>query len=643
MATLTRENNPGANGPAVPPKPTLMPVIRENVPEVLRRLRRWVCWRWTWNGKKWDKPPYDPRTGRHASSTDQRTWVAFDVALAAHQRGEFDGIGIVLGDLGDGRWLSGADYDDVIRGGKVEPWAFFTAAAVNSYGDVSPSGTGLKQLVFRRLGPGGCVGQGLGFEVYDSGRYFTVTGHRCEWLPSTISTDAAYLDHARRTLIEKKGRSIVEWVNWHPGILDRPSGDDGASLPTLKRSRPFVPVCADPQTDRELALEALEHISSARAEGYHDWLAVGMALHSVSDDLLGAWDSWSKASRKFAEGICARKWRSFGRFTGKRYTLGSLIHWAKETGWVPPGGRRRREYLARQLVRKSGQKAAEQAASDGASEPSRPRCPKEHLCGNPKLRWFEKVGGGFELDIARCNCHRCMPCLLHHKAEEKKRMMAAVRAVYDQGGAVYHLAATNADKKSIQREIAKERKAGNGGQYYYVNVANDRIEFVTTARVPGVGPALSLPAALAAVKQMIDLAVLRGGPKRTSFGRGGGGWERSKTELAKGQQGEPRKYMGKWKAPKDTFFRIGERFNREVRTLYLAAGPAMKRFVLEAVESDPDYEALRCDLKIAASGGQGEPVPFPVPVRVLVTPVPANGPSPLWSDEEYDPAANPWA
>src|SRR5690606_13568791 len=87
--------------------------------------------------------------------------------------------------------------------------------------------------------------------------------------------------------------------------------------------------------DRELATAALAGLSAARADNYHDWVAVGMALHSVSSDLLGEWDSWSQASPKYQAGACAAKWASFG--TGSNLvSLGTLIYWAKQDGWKPP-------------------------------------------------------------------------------------------------------------------------------------------------------------------------------------------------------------------------------------------------------------------------------------------------------------------
>jgi primase-polymerase (primpol)-like protein len=69
-------------------------------------------------------------------------------ALDAHRRGEYDSIGITLGDIGDGRIRSGLDLDDCRdpESGDVAEWALWTTRQLDSYAEVSPSATGLKAL-----------------------------------------------------------------------------------------------------------------------------------------------------------------------------------------------------------------------------------------------------------------------------------------------------------------------------------------------------------------------------------------------------------------------------------------------------------------------------------------------------------------
>jgi len=89
-----------------------------------------------------------------------------------------------------------------------------------------------------------------------------------------------------------------------------------------------------PATEREKALAALGQLSKWRADGRETWLKVGMALHSVSPDLLPAWDSWSQSSAKYTPRECARQWRSFKPNGG--ISLGTLIAWAQhDSGALP--------------------------------------------------------------------------------------------------------------------------------------------------------------------------------------------------------------------------------------------------------------------------------------------------------------------
>jgi hypothetical protein len=86
-------------------------------------------------------------------------------------------------------------------------------------------------------------------------------------------------------------------------------------------------------SNEEWALSYLSALSSHRADDYDNWLAVGMALHSVSDSLLPEWENWSSQSPKYKPGDCEKKWKSFKR---QGVAIGSLAHMAKQDGWRSP-------------------------------------------------------------------------------------------------------------------------------------------------------------------------------------------------------------------------------------------------------------------------------------------------------------------
>ena len=175
------------------------------IPESLARLNRWVVWRNdALAGGRTTKVPYDARTMRRAKSNDPRTWGTYEDAQSAAQADEsVAGVGIMLGDLGDGRALCGIDLDDCIVGGAVVDEAAEIVRSIPTYWEVSPSGFGLKGFGYGKKPEGSrAVHQVDGFgqiEVYDSGRWFAVTGEYID------SYDVADVQQPLVSLLEKYG------------------------------------------------------------------------------------------------------------------------------------------------------------------------------------------------------------------------------------------------------------------------------------------------------------------------------------------------------------------------------------------------------------------------------------------------------
>ncbi|NBX50783.1 hypothetical protein EBT25_12790, partial [bacterium] len=84
--------------------------------------------------------------------------------------------------------------------------------------------------------------------------------------------------------------------------------------------------------DIKLATEATWGMPPEATDDYDIWIMVGQTLHSLDESLLDVWDEWSKQSDKYKEGECHKRWLSFSRNGGRG--IGSLIHAAKEYGWV---------------------------------------------------------------------------------------------------------------------------------------------------------------------------------------------------------------------------------------------------------------------------------------------------------------------
>src|SRR5215467_753992 len=110
---------------------------------------RWVMWceeiREAKNGKaqKPTKVPYSAMRDGKASSTNPDTWATRDKCNHAWKRVKArnpdtrGGVGVVLGDLGDGTHLMGLDLDGCRNSKKIAPWAKQILDRFESYTEVS--------------------------------------------------------------------------------------------------------------------------------------------------------------------------------------------------------------------------------------------------------------------------------------------------------------------------------------------------------------------------------------------------------------------------------------------------------------------------------------------------------------------------
>lgn len=109
-------------------------------------------------------------------------------------------------------------------------------------------------------------------------------------------------------------------------------------LPLLPERAKAAP-SADSMDGRDMnkALAALAFLPPADFTSYGDWLQVGMALHSVGEELLPSWIDWSRGmGEAFNEEECRSKWQTFSGDREGGLGLGSLIRLAKGYGYRPP-------------------------------------------------------------------------------------------------------------------------------------------------------------------------------------------------------------------------------------------------------------------------------------------------------------------
>jgi len=176
------------------------------IPEELLARSQWIAW-WSVVGEgcriqlpngrlsgvikaqaKPHKLPINPRTGGLAASTRPKTWSSAENASAAVKRWSLTGVGFVFTDSDP---YTGIDIDNCRDpvSGEIADWAWNIIRTLNSYTEISPSGTGVHTIVRGKLpvGKGNQVAHGDGkVEMFSRARYFTFTGIHVDGNPIEI-------------------------------------------------------------------------------------------------------------------------------------------------------------------------------------------------------------------------------------------------------------------------------------------------------------------------------------------------------------------------------------------------------------------------------------------------------------------------
>ena len=151
-------------------------ILNKNaIPEELITFPQWVAWKDKKrpNGKI-GKIPINPITGSFAKTSDPNTWGSFENAVEYFENNRLKGVGFVFSESDP---FVGIDIDDCISAdtGEIEPHAKEIIDQLNSYTEISPSGKGVHVIAKGSL-PFGWRKNG-NVEIYDNGRYFTITGN----------------------------------------------------------------------------------------------------------------------------------------------------------------------------------------------------------------------------------------------------------------------------------------------------------------------------------------------------------------------------------------------------------------------------------------------------------------------------------
>jgi len=144
--------------------------------ELIQR-KQWVTWRYEEGNNRKTKVLYNPTTKRRAKVNDPNTWVTFEQAQKAAS--QFDGIGFVFTKDDP---FTGIDLDKCVEDSVVSESAQELIDRFESYWETSVSGTGLHCIIKGKIPDEYRTGKGTGrrkdqIEIYDNGRYFTVSGN----------------------------------------------------------------------------------------------------------------------------------------------------------------------------------------------------------------------------------------------------------------------------------------------------------------------------------------------------------------------------------------------------------------------------------------------------------------------------------
>lgn len=192
----------------------------ENIPRELKAFPNWVCWRYTTkeNGEQ-TKTPVTPRYPyANASSTNPANWGTYSEALACMTQQrlgditsvELAGIGFVF--TKEAGYI-GVDLDDCLdERGWLAHNEHLWVHLLDSYTEVSPSGKGVK-IIFKGQLPEGLERRSFGGNgIYDSERFFTVTGNVYDTFSTITSPPASRIGSLCKEWFPEKVRGAATWA-----------------------------------------------------------------------------------------------------------------------------------------------------------------------------------------------------------------------------------------------------------------------------------------------------------------------------------------------------------------------------------------------------------------------------------------------
>ena len=286
--------------------------VGEPEPASMKTMPQWVCWRAEERSGKGTKVPYSPFSGARARSDDPSTWGTLLEARDAAEKKGYHGIGFVFTASDP---FCGVDLDCCVdpETGEVEPWAKEIVEDLDSYTEISPSGTGLHVIVQAKLPEGGNRKDHV--EMYDRSRFFTVTNRR---LPGTSH------------LVEERQEQLTALHSrLFPPRVDGPAAN-GASARTREPSNGLTDAEILARAMRAKGGERFAALWTGDRSGYPSDSEADLALCSMLAFWIGP-DENRIASLIARSGLARDKWN---REDYRRRTIARAL---SETKFYTPG------------------------------------------------------------------------------------------------------------------------------------------------------------------------------------------------------------------------------------------------------------------------------------------------------------------
>lgn len=268
-------------------------------------------------------------TGGYGSATDAVTWTDVATAVDAVESGEADGIGFVFTDEDP---LVGVDLDDCRdpETGAVEEDATDIIERLDSYTEVSPSGTGFHVLVEGGL-PEGRNRRGS-VECYETARFFTVTGDHVSGTPTRIARRQDALRGIHREYVQPDDESALT-----DDVATAPADSAGDAAPSSE-----VDLGDEELVEKAMGAsngEKFERLWNGRLGGYDSQSEADMAFCC----LLAFWTGGDQAQmdRLFREsGLLREKWDEVHYADGSTYGEKTIERAIQRTSefYEPEGG-----------------------------------------------------------------------------------------------------------------------------------------------------------------------------------------------------------------------------------------------------------------------------------------------------------------